>query len=521
MPKTINTIFFSILLSLSFLTPTFTPPWNSFSMEFMATLFATYFIATEIFLEKKFGTNDCLNHLLFAIFICTLTIFFSNSSSIENNALFFSYTCTGFLVFFCASNIKDKENLKITIATILLGTSLASSIIQIYQYIYADDISSIWISSYPSIHGRPYGNFNQPNNAGTFNLIGLLSLIFLTDKLKISKKIYFSSIPLLIISIGITLAASKTTFLSILIILFFSILLKYKNAIATLTLALLISLCINQSDWFTSRDYISHGITTLRYELWRDIIAAIKNSPALGFGANGTIRAFFEIADSSPTKWDAAISNSHNILLEILVWFGLIPGTVICICLIAFLGIFIFKNKNDFFCFLSIPIAIHSLAEFPYIYANFLFLQMLTMGVCMNNNKKSIKTIYAKILFLLTTTIFIFVFIDYTDIKEKYTDLRFYENRFNSSKKPIPLNSYLLDKTSNQYNFFLKEEIANFEIDFLENLTRYSPTKKNFYLILSYHARQKNTEDFNYWKRKAIAIVPEKENEWFKKYAIE
>lgn len=139
----------------------------------------------------------------------------------------------------------------------------------------------------------------------------------------------------------------------------------------------------------------------------------------------------------------------------------------------------------------------------------------------MNNNKKSIKTIYAKILFLLTTTIFIFVFIDYTDIKEKYTDLRFYENRFNSSKKPIPLNSYLLDKTSNQYNFFLKEEIANFEIDFLENLTRYSPTKKNFYLILSYHARQKNTEDFNYWKRKAIAIVPEKENEWFKKYAIE
>lgn len=506
-----------VFLFLAFFIPTHTPPWNSFSMEALALIGGFLFILTKISNFRKIYPSKETKFIFLVFGISCLTYFYPENIWLEKKSIFFAYFSFALIIYLMFINDKNKETTKNNVSFVIIAACLTTVAVQIYQMHYADNISSIWISGYDSAHGRPYGNFNQPNNASTFLLIGISCIAYLyKQETKNSLRVFYILITL-ILSLGLSLASSKTAFLALIGLLILGLIIKNFKASLVFFIASVSSIIISATDLKPPRNFTSHGYTTLRAELWEDISKSIIKNPFNGQGINNTIVAFFDFSESSILKWDQPIANAHNIFLEILTWFGVPIGLTVSTLLLLFFSLFLFRNSKNPFFFTTIPIAVHSLSEFPYIYANFLLLQFGLIGLTSETLQKSfpIKKTLLITLFIISSLLLLSISLEYLNLREKYTDLRFYENKFQKSKKPDEINHLLLDLTTQQYNFFLKKKISSQNVNELEEVTRHSPTKKNFYLLLNYYKQENNEEKFKYWKIKALAIVPQKENQWF------
>ncbi|MFC6166344.1 O-antigen ligase family protein [Acinetobacter terrestris] len=264
--------------------------------------------------------------------------------------------------------IKSNKLLDVVMVALIISGVL-SSVISIYQWLdFAK--GSLWLYEVRST--RFSANLAQPNHLATLLLLSLFSCLYFFNKLKIVYILIF--IPLLLFSLVLT--QSRAAWLALIIIVILNIL-KWKEITSSVKIIIfsLIPLymgivnLLSRSNQSNVADRVHSGFE--RLAIWKDFFCVF---PHLNFWGNGWKNVeYYQFQYGN--NFFVYLSSYHNLLLDLLVIFGIIGGVFFIYIFINLLRIFFrIKSERDFIVFLMLFVLInHSLLEFPLFYNYFLF----------------------------------------------------------------------------------------------------------------------------------------------------
>lgn len=247
---------------------------------------------------------------------------------------------------------------------------------------------------YPS-KGRVYGNIAQPNQLATLLLMALVSLLYFDVNKKISNIWLCIAAGILVFTLVATQSRTGALSITILVLIVFFI----KNFKKTLrwTLPSLLFYWVLYISWggissafggSAAREFA--GLSTTRYKLWEQMYAAIFEKPLIGWGwlNLGAAQQKFTVSIGGAENMDHA----HNLFLDLMIWFGVPVGGFITLWLIFWILKSLYNNVIVKGCNKSaitiqcailfiLPIAVHSMLEYPFAYMYFLLPCVFFMGV--------------------------------------------------------------------------------------------------------------------------------------------
>lgn len=277
------------------------------------------------------------------------------------------------------------------LALTMLVVSLASAVIALTQAfgVWAD---SDWILRNTGFR-RPGANLGQPNHLGTLLVMGAASLIYLDQRLGLSRFMVILLSFVLLLGMGIT--ESRTGLLSGLTLCLwwfarrsvFLPVVRWPRTVAS-AIALIALMWL----WPPLIAYIQEaGIATkgalntaagTRLEFWLQLCEAVWMKPWFGWGLRGVSIAHNAVLDTYSAS--EPFTYAHNIILDIAIGMGL-PLTVAALGGMGVWGWRRVQNAKTLESWyavgLLIPFAMHSLLEYPFAYAYFLVPAMLAIGM--------------------------------------------------------------------------------------------------------------------------------------------
>ena len=326
-------------------------------------------------------------------------------------------------------------------------TALASTVLlcaflsAVVAFVQAFDLweASAWINRMPQWR-RPGGNLGQPNQLATLLLMGLASLLFLYESKKLSA--LPSTLLALTLLTGVAATESRTGVLS------FSILslwwfakrksLDFRLSPWVVSLAGVAFLCLFWSwPWLIDAVSQSAGASSevntsvgTRWLVWPQLIEAVRQRPWWGWGLGQVSTAHNAVAHAYTNS--EPFTYAHNLVLDLALGIG-IPSTALILALTAmwlWRRIRGAKQLAPWYCLaLVLPVAVHSMLEFPFAYAYFLVPVMFALGAL--DGMVGAKPLFhlgvkpvAAILFV-TTIAMVWSVVEYLAIEEDFRVVRF------------------------------------------------------------------------------------------------
>lgn len=374
--------FFLFFFSISFLIPFNHGVFKTSLIEGLAFISAFILIIKNIKNIKNIPSDAWSFFILLLLIFGLVFYWFKNEKFNENFIFFFLYVTTALFFY----NALSSENVfffkKLSAAICLVG--IFTCFFVIAQKINISDYFVNFVAIFSDISNRPYGNLGQSNLTATILLTALCAALFLRNN-------HIITIPtccLISIFVGISLgfSGSKTSFLSLFLLIFISSLKKdvlsiFVFAIAVVTIFFTLNFSnhrYSEVDFKKPESYSSENIdiSSGRYDLWSSVVESIKQSPISGYGVMNNAKAYW-VANSGKKNYKfELINNSHNILLDFCIWFGIPLGMFFSLFFLRNVAVFIvekFKTQVNML-YMSMPILVHSQLEYPLNYANFLFL---------------------------------------------------------------------------------------------------------------------------------------------------
>lgn len=287
-----------------------------------------------------------------------------------------------------SANPSATENAMPLLAYVLVGGAILSTAIAFVQTFDVWDLAG-WVTG-TGPQRRPGANLSQPNHLATFLVMGLASIAFLYQ----SKKL--SSLSALVIGafllLGLVITESRAGVLSLLLLVLWFVVKKANLPTKISAWALIAPLFAFAgmfwtwprfwSEFWRIESTMSVNVTSSgRLDLWSQICEVIALRPWFGWG-------FRQLAEGQNVKAHMhgdilAATYSHNLVLDLAVWFG-VPVAVLAVLLT---GRWLWRRVRDtrqllsWYCLaVCLPVAVHSMLEFPFAYAYFLAPVMLALG---------------------------------------------------------------------------------------------------------------------------------------------
>ena len=307
---------------------------------------------------------------------------------------------------------------------VFIISGILSSILAIFQWLQIDS-NPYFIIQLSGRGNRMVANIGQPNQLATLLLLSVISCFYFFESNKINK--YLICIITVLCVFSIVLTQSRTAWIVALCIAIYYIYSKrdfcfkisgshFFSWIAfffALTLSLpiinkLLSKYFNVVFTDTMLERISSGY--LRFNIWEQMFHALMLKPWIGYGWFQTSSAQYAVIDHiHGVEWT---TSAHNILLDILVWNGVILGLIIIIYIFYYFIKPIFKVKSRDCIFASmmiITIGTHAMLEYPIFYTYFLLPLGLCIGVTLSEFRQKEYVISAVWLHLLMPLVLIFI----------------------------------------------------------------------------------------------------------------
>lgn len=438
-----------ILFIIGFLQSTHNLPWSAAHSEIFIFFSLTAFCLGSVGKNKEITihANKSLILLILLMLITWIQLFFGKINFFGDAFLFNIYIFSCALALISTQMHGENDRWIIIFAISLLTASLLSSIISIAQSLgtYSD---SVWIFQ-PHSFRRPGSNIAQPNHIATLLIMGYASLIYLDQRLNASRTLFTLCGVVLILGMGIT--ESRTGLISG-ILLFSWWFLKRLNfkkppnssSIVMISASLIIIFWI----WPNFITYLQEGgslnkqvlintTSSTRLEMWNQIWQAAWMQPWFGWGIRGTSEALNAVQhlyeQSQPFTY------AHNIILEFIIGIGF-PLTIFLFFYFAYNFLHRIKDiktLKEWYAFgLLIPLALHSLLEYPFAYSYLLIPCFLAIGILdESRNGKYQITISKKILktlLILFSIILSNLVIEYIQLENSYRNARFREINIDS-----------------------------------------------------------------------------------------
>ena len=389
----------SLLLSFAWLSPFHTYPWVTFSSE-LATFAAALALLT-LFLNRNIQIPKLQLYILPVAFVPLLQwsfgLVFDFSIALLSSVYLLGFWFMVVMGYNLSLQTDAREQLMQMACWLLLVIASVTSLMAMVQ----------WLGLESSLYGimqlkgnRPYANFGQPNNMATFLVMGLMGALYLYEKQKAS--VWLLASASLVILFAIALSQSRTSWVVCLFIFIYWIYKQFKQTprLNILKLSLWCCTFFVIAAWgvpvFTHAIESSTGTAVieadsiverassgyLRFEIWTQMLLALKEQPWWGYGWNQTSVAQMTIFPLHPShEW---VTSGHNVLLDILIWNG-IPLGLLIIAYMAVWLLWLNKNTKDTISIIAMlmvsAILIHAMLEFPQRYAYFLLPMGFLLGL--------------------------------------------------------------------------------------------------------------------------------------------
>ena len=284
--------------------------------------------------------------------------------------------------------------------------AMVSAAIGLAQWLNVDGPLGMYVvQSDPN--DRAMGNLGQPNQLATLLLMGIAGFLSVYERGVIGRLTFFLGIGFM--TGVLILTQSRTGMLSILVVTAFLMWKKRTvksrlsaKAIAWWAVCFLIgTLCLPfLSEALLLGDVRSLGLSTpisQRWRMWQQIAYAVLQSPWVGYGWNQTPTA--QAAGAVAFPGSITYTYAHNFVMDMLAWNGLPLGTLLTGAIAYWFVTRIRASVrldavHAMACLL--PLAVHSMLEYPFAYAYFLIAAGFMIGV-VEAAMVPVKTIVVKV----------------------------------------------------------------------------------------------------------------------------
>jgi hypothetical protein len=387
-------------------------------------------------------------------------------------------------------------------------------------------------------HGRPYANFGQPNQLGTFLIWGVLAVAWGWMHRRINSGIAILTTAYLLF--GLALTGSRTAWLGVLILLFGSWLWSrhWRDARLPWTVAglsLYFFLCVIVTRWLGSFlrgayggggegqlgvDNIVRMSSEIRPTAWRALADAAWQHPWFGYGWKQTALAQMSIAESHPAL-SGVFSYSHNLFLDLILWCGIPIGVAISVLLLNWLWKrtrAVRNAESALLVLFLLVIANHAMLELPLYWGYFLLPVGLVIGVL--HIQLEVKPVIHSgratlvILWLLSAGLLALIIRDYTRIEPSYQTLRLEWGNFKMTQPPKSPEVLLLTQWRDyiQYARFEPRAGATLsEIEHLRNVTALFPNIVFFNKLAMTLALNQRPQEAQLWLVRMSKVAPRKQ----------
>ncbi len=281
-----------------------------------------------------------------------------------------------------------EPNLEAVAWTLLAGAS-ASAVIAMVQAFDVWETAS-WINRMPQLR-RPGGNIGQPNQLATLLLMGMASLLFLHQYKRMGH--YAAGLLLLLMAVGLAATESRTGVLSMTLLAALwwwtartDMSLRVKPWVVIAGFLAFLVLYVSWPSLMSQADPLAPvaQINTragMRLVVWPQLMEAIALHPWTGWGLREVPTAHNAVVSEHAIS--EPYSYAHNIVLDLALGVG-IPLTIL---ILGAIGLWLWRrlkasaNPHAWYCIAAVlPVAVHSMLEFPFAYAYFLAPAMFLLG---------------------------------------------------------------------------------------------------------------------------------------------
>lgn len=385
----------AVFIFLGFVQPFHSLPWTAALNNFLSTIAVIFFISNSFF-DSRLSKIKFNKYYLFGFFALAFYalyyFFYYKTASISPFILSLS------AAFFCfaMSGIK-RIGLNYIFFVVLAAAFLtcAVALMSYFDWVYFPLVNT------PASGVRWPGLLGQSNNTGTILVWGIISIGYFVQLLSARHAKKATGFALLIFAILLASVLgfmavwvqSRTVALNFLLVLIvFFLARRHITRGARLVLLssvfvyfaglwllpqLALQIAVVEGDGFGGRGLSSN----LRLEIWTDLLGALWQRPWLGYGIGGTVHAFLAIEEPS-VVYGTYFAHAHNIVLELLLWFGIPLGSVL---------VFIFgrslwriarhvNEKTILPALMLMTLLVHAMLELPLHYAYFLIPMAIIWG---------------------------------------------------------------------------------------------------------------------------------------------
>lgn len=323
----------------------------------------------------------------------------------------------------------------------LLVGGIASTLVALAQVLEIWETSP-WILRMPYVR-RPGGNLGQPNHLTTLLLMAMASAAYLHASKRMGHGVM--TLVMVLLCLGLAITESRTGALGL-----FSLLVWWwwkqpvvAPQVSRLWAVGVAAMFVAMFQGWPALLGASQGLPSgalrarldasggeARMDVWPQLIEAALHRPWWGWGVRQTAEAHNAVAHAY--GFSLPFSYSHNLVIDLAVWIGL-PITGL---LLVMTSVWLWRRTLAtkaltpwYGLAIALPLAVHSMLEFPFAYAYFLVPAMLGLGAMEGALQKppaaSLRTEPAAGILLLTTVLAAWSVVEYVRVEEDFRVARF------------------------------------------------------------------------------------------------
>ena len=322
--------------------------------------------------------------------------------------------------------------------TAVVIAGLGSFVLQLHQLLDLN-LGDMWMLLGPET--RQSANLGQSNHVATLQVLAVAGIVWGYAKQKCTG--CAALILILVLLSGIALTESRTAWLEILFV--GSLLIwkrkafKIKNltvfVIAYFVIMLLMVLNLNELYGFLRESRIGGSIRPVqgdaRLDAWQMFVAALMLKPWFGYGfGQVSVAQFAAMNDFSIVG--ANYMQSHNLLIDLLLWCGIPLGATLFVSALVYLVKSLIKiDKYEYYLIFAAigALMIHAMLEYPLQYAYFLLPFGLLLGALAAAGREVMHMVKAgfaaTIMVLVSAVVLTITVIDYFKVEQRFYGLRF------------------------------------------------------------------------------------------------
>lgn len=400
----------------------------------------------------------------------------------------------------------------ICLSYVFVFFGVISCFVAILQWLHLD--AGPWVTDRPE-GTRVFANFAQPNNFSTFLGFSFVSLLILKRYTPIGRLLFSVLLAFILFILAVTQSRTAWMF-SFVVVVFYSFYLLRKNYIHDFKFLIfwfcffwfcvLVLPYINEILLLSGSENLERLKHAGRLGIWFQIVSGLMQEPLFGYGWNQVSVA--QVAGALSFDHMEFVEHSHNIVLDILVWNGLLVGGCIIVFLVCFFLIVFKKLDSDLSYLLLLMLGLfvtHAMLEFPHDYALFLFPSCLIIGVLLTEQRWGVITFSRKMMLsvlVLVTMLGFQVAREYVFLQNEFQTMRYRQAGIVNAEPPRKLDHIVLLTNLKSFLIFAQTEAEpNMDDEELEMMRKvslryaYPPAMFRYILALGLNGRTDEARD--------------------------